>query len=103
MTVEYIRYAIPNDRADEFNAAYQRAAESLATSRHCLGYEVARCDEDRTAHVVRIEWDSVEGHLEGFRKSREFRSFFEAVRPFVDQIEEMRHYSVLSAKGGRSG
>src|SRR5262245_20100808 len=34
-------------------------------------------------HVVRIEWDSGEGHLAGFRQSPEFRGFFEAVRPFV--------------------
>jgi hypothetical protein len=44
--------------------------------------------------VVRIEWDSEEGHLTAFRQSPEFRSFFEAVGPFVHDIEEMRHYHV---------
>jgi hypothetical protein len=44
--------------------------------------------------VVRIEWDSEEGHLSGFRRSSEFRSFFEAVGPFVNDIAEMRHYLV---------
>jgi hypothetical protein len=37
------------------------------------------------------------GHLRGFRGSSEFRSFFSAVRPYVDRIEEMRHYEVKSA------
>jgi hypothetical protein len=44
--------------------------------------------------VVRIEWDSEEGHLSGFRQSAAFRTFLEAVGPFVNDIEEMRHYEV---------
>jgi quinol monooxygenase YgiN len=48
--------------------------------------------EEPTSFILRIEWDSVEGHMEGFRKSPEFRAFFASVRPFVGQLEEMRHY-----------
>ena len=94
MVVEYIRYSIDEARAGSFEQAYRRAAESLEASEHCERYEVSRCSEDPTQHVVRIEWDSEEGHLDGFRKSQEFRSFFEAVGPFVHDIEEMRHYQV---------
>ena len=94
MVVEYIRYTIDADRAETFEQAYRRAAESLDASEHCERYEIARCTEDPTQHVVRIEWDSEEGHLSGFRQSSEFRSFFEAVGPFVNDIAEMRHYQV---------
>ena len=94
MVVEYIRYTIDAGRTDAFEQAYRRAAESLDASEHCKRYEVARCTEDPTQYVVRIEWDSEEGHLSGFRQSREFRSFFEAVSPFVNDIAEMRHYQV---------
>src|SRR2546428_11987211 len=94
MIVEYIRYGIEQGRAEEFEQAYQRAAEALDASEHCEGYEVSRCSEDPSQHVVRIEWDSEEGHMTGFRGSPEFRTFFEAVGPFVHDIEEMRHYQV---------
>jgi quinol monooxygenase YgiN len=94
MVVEYIRYSIDAGRAEAFEQAYRRATEALEVSEHCERYEVTRCTEDPTQHVVRIEWDSEEGHLSGFRQSLEFRSFFEAVGPFVHDIEEMRHYQV---------
>src|SRR5215475_2696294 len=97
MIVEYIRYSIDEGRTDAFEAAYRQAAEALDASEHCERYEVARCTEDPTQHVVRIEWDSEEGHMSGFRNSPEFRSFFEAVGPFVHDIEEMRHYGVTLA------
>ena len=100
MIVEYIRYGIEQGRAEEFGQAYQGAAEALEASKHCQRYEVSRCSEDPTQHVVRIEWDSEQGHLSGFRQSPEFRSFFEAVGPFVNDIAEMRHYQVTLASHG---
>jgi quinol monooxygenase YgiN len=97
MIVEYIRYQIPEDEARAFEDAYRSAAASLEASPHCERYEIARCTEDPASYTVRIEWDSAEGHMEGFRGSPEFRSFFAAVRPYVDKIDEMRHYEVKTA------
>ena len=99
MIIEYIRYRIAPERADELEAAYRRAAAFVDSSPHCLRYEFARCTDEPGAVVVRIEWDSAEGHLSGFRRSREFRDFFQAVRPLVEAIEEMRHYDVKLAGG----
>jgi quinol monooxygenase YgiN len=92
MIVEYIRYAIPEERSEAFVAAYRRAEGPLQQSRHCLGYELTRCTEDRQAFTLRIEWDSLAGHLEGFRKSPEFQAFLVEIRPYIGDIAEMRHY-----------
>jgi heme-degrading monooxygenase HmoA len=102
MVVEYIRYAIDAGQAEAFEQAYRRAGDALEASGHCERYEVTRCTEDPTQRIVRIEWDSEEGHLSGFRQSPEFRNFFEAVGPFVHDIEEMRHYQVTLSNEDRS-
>lgn len=102
MVVEYIRYRIDADRREAFERAYRRAAASLGASSHCLAYEIARGIEDPETYVVRIEWDSVEGHEQGFRKSSDFGEFFSAVKPFFDDIEEMRHYQSLLDDSGAS-
>lgn len=99
MIVEYIRYEVGPEHAATFEAAYATAQASLDASPHCLRYEVSRCVEDPGTYVVRIEWDSLEGHLRGFRTSPEFRAFFAAVRPFVDHIAEMRHYEPTAIRG----
>jgi heme-degrading monooxygenase HmoA len=96
MVVEYIRYRIDPDAAEAFEQAYADAGGSLEASSHCLDHDVSRCVEEPAAYVVRIIWDSLEGHEQGFRSSPEFASFFAAVRPFVGQIEEMRHYERIS-------
>jgi len=98
MIVEYIRYRVPGSAGDKLIEAYEKAAEPLLTSGHCLSYEVSRCVDDPAALVVRIEWDSADGHLTGFRSGPQFPAFFALIRPFVQQIEEMRHYEVQTAR-----
>ena len=97
MIVEYTRYKIDEQRRGTFEKAYEKAVEPLSASSHCLAYELSHCTEAPEYYVLRIEWDSEEGHLTGFRSSREFRSFFASIQPYVKDIEEMRHYQVLSA------
>ena len=93
MIVEYIRYGIPAGRRDEFEEAYERAQAALESSPYCLAWELTYGVEDPDRYVLRIEWDSVEGHEQGFRGSPEFGTFFRSVRPFVGDIQEMRHYA----------
>jgi hemoglobin len=97
MIVEYTRHKIAAPTRSAFEAAYRKAAGSLAASGHCLAYELSHCEEDAEQYVLRIEWDSAEGHMKGFRSSAEFKAFYAVVQPYVKDIEEMRHYQVLSA------
>ncbi|MEZ4223294.1 MAG: antibiotic biosynthesis monooxygenase [Polyangiaceae bacterium] len=94
MIIEYIRYNISENERSAFEAAYERACVSLDASPHCLAHELSRCHEEPQRYILRIEWDSLQGHLDGFRKSEVFRHFLEEVRPFIPRIEEMQHYEV---------
>jgi quinol monooxygenase YgiN len=98
MIVEYIRYAIGEDRRSAFEQAYATAAASLDTSPNCLGYELSHGHEEPDHYILRIEWDSLEGHERGFRSSPEFGPFFKAIGPYVSDIREMRHYRITDVK-----
>lgn len=97
MIVEYIRYELTSSPT-AFESAYARASERLAASPHCLGYELTRAFAVPTRYVLRITWDSVEGHLEGFRKSEAFRPFVQAIGPYVKDIAEMQHYELTAVR-----
>lgn len=94
MIVEYIRYETRD--AEAFLRGYEEARAALDASPNCLAYELARCTAEPTAFILRIEWDSADGHMQGFRKSPLFGPFLAAVRPFLDEIREMRHYEVTA-------
>lgn len=102
MVVEYIRYRIAEQEAAAFQGAYRRAAAWLRASPECLGWELCRCEEEPESWVLRIEWTSTEAHLEGFRKGPQFPRFLEEIRPYVGQIQEMRHYQRTSVRSDAS-
>lgn len=93
MTTEYIRYTIPPERAEVFENDYRAAFASLDQSPYCQGYALTRCVEEPSSYVLRIEWTSIDDHLRGFRASPEFRAFFRRIQPYIDLIDEMRHYA----------
>ena len=95
MIVEYLRYSVPEERAEAFVADYEAAAGPLMASEHALSFDLCRCVEDATQFILRIEWTSAEDHFQKFRGSAEFREFFGHIRPYLDQIDEMRHYQRL--------
>lgn len=99
MIIEYIRYTIDDARRSAFEEAYAQAGTALLASSHCLGYELSACVEEPTSFVLRIEWDSLEGHMNGFRTSPQVPPFFAAIGPFVHDIQEMRHYEMTRVTG----
>jgi quinol monooxygenase YgiN len=94
MIVEYIRYRLVRHAPDQLEAAYSAAATHLEAAPECVGYELTRCVEEPAATTVRILWQSERAHREGFRRGPHFPPFLDAVRPFIEEIAEMRHYQL---------
>ncbi len=99
MIVEYTRYQVADEQRNSLESAYEHAQSVLITSPHCPSFALSSCVEEPTSYILRIEWDSLDGHMKGFRGSPEFQTFLEAVRPFFNAIQEMRHYEVTRVTG----
>jgi heme-degrading monooxygenase HmoA len=92
MVVEYNRYALTAHSGEELIEGYRRAQRHLEAAPQAFAWELARCTDDPAQFILRIEWESAEGHLEGFRKGGHFPPFLAAIRPFIGEIAERRHY-----------
>lgn len=93
MIVEYIRYELRQHAPEQLVEAYRHAGAHLQQAPECLGYDLARCDEDPGSMILRIRWVSAQAHMGGFRKGPNFPPFFRAIADFVNEIAEMRHYT----------
>ena len=81
-SIEIIRYNISMDNQNEFIEAYDNASKILKNSPFCAGLEVIHGVDEPENFIVRIHWTSLEDHLNKFRQSAEFQSFFALVKPF---------------------
>lgn len=101
MINEYIRYRIPADQHQVFLLAYAAAGEHLRESLVCHGYELSQCEQESECFILRIRWSSTQDHLQKFRGSQAFQGFFAAIKPYVSNIEEMRHYALTDVQWHR--
>lgn len=95
-SVEIIRYNIAASQHSSFEKAYTDAGEHLKKSSYCLGFEIIHGEEEPDHYIVIIKWTSKDDHLNGFRKSKSFMPFFNLVKPFYNNIEEMKHYTLTN-------
>ncbi|RAW01114.1 antibiotic biosynthesis monooxygenase [Pseudochryseolinea flava] len=95
ISTEIIRYKISQTDRDKFISAYTEAQKHLQASEYCLGYELIHGEEEPENFIVIIYWTSTNDHLAGFRKSPVFGPFFNLVKPFYNNIQEMKHYNTL--------
>lgn len=91
--VEYIRYVLDVHDGTALTEAYALAAPHLQAAPECLGYDLAQCDEDPASFILRIHWLSAHAHMDGFRRGPHFPPFLAAIRDFLPEIAEMRHYT----------
>lgn len=103
MITEYIRYTVPDEQSEAFEAAYLIAADSLVRSPYCIDYELSRCADEPGSYILQIHWTSEDDHPARFRASKEFADFFAAIKPYVSRITEMRHYRVTEVRGNGRG
>ena len=68
----------------------------LQASEYCEQYEFCQCVEDESKFIIHIQWSSAEDHLKRFRGSSEFKAFFAHIKDYINDIDEIRHYSTLS-------
>ena len=50
MVTEYIRYRLPPERLEGFEAAYAQAAESLRAAPECVDFDLSRCVEEPASY-----------------------------------------------------
>jgi heme-degrading monooxygenase HmoA len=89
MVVEYVHSTIPPDQASPFQAAWSDAGRFLDADPHCPRHEVAHGVEKPERWIIRIEWDTIDGHEQGFQASP---AFLDAVRPFMGKVDNAQHY-----------
>jgi quinol monooxygenase YgiN len=103
MVVEYIRYAVADQiRGEELQKAYVAAAKQIDAAPECVAYELRQCEEEPKCWTLRIEWLSTEAHLQGFRKGPHFPARLAAIREFMPEIAEMRHYRLTDVQSRKA-
>lgn len=86
----------PGDEA-AFEAAFVEARPLIAQQPGFLGLTLSRGIESPSSYLLLVEWESVEAHEEGFRKSAQFPRWRELLHRFYEPKPVVEHYAEVAA------
>ncbi|HLX78798.1 MAG TPA: antibiotic biosynthesis monooxygenase family protein [Acidimicrobiales bacterium] len=92
MIVEQAVITVAEGKEESFETAFAEAKSVMASSPGCQSVQLYRCIEEPERFLLFVEWDSVEAHMEGFRKSAAFDEWREIVGPYFAYLSDMSHY-----------
>jgi heme-degrading monooxygenase HmoA len=93
MILEHAVLDVRPGSSAEYERAFDRAQAIIAASPGFRSLRLERCLDQPDRYVLLVEWDSVEAHEEGFRKSPAFEEWrgllhgFYPTRPTVQHFE----------------
>ncbi len=76
----------------EFERAFAQARPLITAQPGCRGVTLRRSLETPNEYLLLVEWDSVESHTEGFRRSPEYERWRELLHRFYDPFPRVEHF-----------
>ncbi len=95
MVIEIAALTVKDGQNAAFEKAFGQAQRYIAASAHCRRYALTHCIEDPARYVLRIEWDSLEGHVDGFRGSSDYQEYRALLLPYYAAPVDLYHYTVV--------
>ena len=87
--------AIPG-KEKAFAQGIQQGVEVVKRDAVCRSASAQRCIEDPARFLLIIQWENLEAHMEGFRKSPRFAEYRSHINGlFAEGSPVVHHYQVL--------
>ena len=92
MIVQHAMLRIRQGTSDGFEATLRDAIPLIAASPGFRGIEVRPASEAVGFYLLRVLWDDIASHRDGFLKSDRFRQWREMLLPFYDPWPDMSYF-----------
>jgi heme-degrading monooxygenase HmoA len=84
---------------EEFEAAFSAARPGIECQPGFQALTLSRGVESPSTYLLLVEWDSVEAHEQGFRRSAEYSRWRELLHHFYDPFPTVEHFADVPASG----
>jgi quinol monooxygenase YgiN len=95
MITEIATITIDPTRADDFEAAMQKASAVIRAAEGSHSMAIERVIETPGKYLLRVEWDSVAHHMVTFRESPAFKDWRALIGPFFVGTPVVEHSETI--------
>jgi heme-degrading monooxygenase HmoA len=79
----------------EFEDAFAIAQNIIASMKGYINHELQKCLEDDHKYLLVVEWETIEDHETGFRKSERYKEWKKLLHHFYEPFPTVEHYKKI--------
>lgn len=76
----------------DFEKAFAKAQEIISSMPGYINHELKKCIEQEDKYILLVNWESMEAHEIGFRRSAEYQEWKKLLHHFYDPFPTVEHY-----------
>ncbi len=95
MILECARLDVRPGQEAEFEAAFTTARPLIASQSGFRSLRLERGIERPSAYLLLVEWERLEDHTEGFRRSPEYPRWSALLHHFYDPFPTVEHFETV--------
>ncbi|MCM3736726.1 antibiotic biosynthesis monooxygenase [Bacillus cytotoxicus] len=76
----------------EFENAFQEASSIISSMKGYCGHTLHKCIETQGKYLLLVNWETLEDHTEGFRKSNEYEEWKKRLHHYYEPFPIVEHF-----------
>ena len=76
----------------EFEANFQKAKEIISSMEGYISHTLKKCIEEEDKYLLLVNWESIEAHKTGFRKSEKYKHWKSLLHHFYEPFPKVEYY-----------
>lgn len=92
MILEVAVLNIKKGLSSEFESNFQKAQRIISSMNGYISHELKKCVEKEDKYILLVNWETIEDHEIGFRKSNEYQEWKGLLHHFYEPFPIVEHY-----------
>ena len=92
MILEVATLNIKKGLSAEFEINFQKAERIISSVKGYVSHQLKKCVEQENKYILLVNWETIEDHEIGFRKSEEYQQWKALLHHFYEPFPVVEHY-----------
>ena len=92
MILEVATLNIKKGLSVEFETSFQKAERIISSMKGYISHELKKCIEQDDKYILLVNWETIEDHEIGFRKSEQYQEWKVLLHHFYEPFPTVEHY-----------
>ncbi|MCP4978046.1 MAG: antibiotic biosynthesis monooxygenase [Maribacter sp.] len=92
MILEVATINVKEGLSEEFEQSFTKASLIISSMKGYISHQLKKCIEHENQYILLVQWETLEDHEIGFRKSLEYKDWKLLLHHFYEPFLEVLHY-----------